>query len=779
MPARVPRWFAYPPAPTMNNTHANIAPEGDMNDYPSNMKRNFSFRDMRACTALGVALALISAMCPAGCDSNDVSPSPMCDPVCRDGFACSHGSCVSACNPGCQSTEVCVSSGASFTCSRLTDAAVLSDATVPDDTRSLPGDAVAPPIDAPLAADAVAPPTDGAPPDTVAADIPPPPTDVMTPPTDTGAMPSADPGPVIPPPPPPADAGTCPMGTTCSGACVDTATDPANCGACGARCGAGAVCLRGRCELTCGATLTVCGGICTDLRADDANCGACGRRCTIGQRCVAGLCQVTCLAGRTACAGSCVDPATDAANCGGCGVACRTGELCQSGTCALATARVTVSWEFPGLWERGSGEAWLPTYVTHLFGSVPPVAHPFEMNLACATAVSAETSAVRLDLQVRVPGFGADRMQSTTLVPGVRQRVCLNPGWDLARLAALRSFTTGGVEVYARLADGREVGRAMRTFAALASNGIVWDEIHDGLGNPIWWEDGGRLSTVYVTPNDPTVLTLRRAAEARSIFPGGFGASPYTRSEYARTRTVAVGGQSWERFVLEAGEPLAFVLQSVAGGIDANLNVYLFTESQYQAWNSGTGTTATMAWRNLRTGATGNYTAPTANWYRMVLFNTRDNFVSRDVRYVRSNTRFDVAYDAERSIFEELRARGMFYVNIMSSYYEGVQLIRRPRESLEMRAANCIDGTFLFASVLENIGMSPYVVLLPGHAIVGVATSTARLSYWPIETTMVGGSSSAFEALLSASDQIFRAGTAATPIDVTSARADGIRPLPL
>jgi hypothetical protein len=38
-------------------------------------------------------------------------PAPVCDPQCRAGFTCVDGRCVSACNPPCGSGEVCVESG--------------------------------------------------------------------------------------------------------------------------------------------------------------------------------------------------------------------------------------------------------------------------------------------------------------------------------------------------------------------------------------------------------------------------------------------------------------------------------------------------------------------------------------------------------------------------------------------------------------------------------------------------------------------------------------------
>ena len=45
-----------------------------------------------------------------------------------------------------------------------------------------------------------------------------------------------------------------------------------------------------------------------------------------------------------------------------------------------------------------------------------------------------------------------------------------------------------------------------------------------------------------------------------------------------------------------------------------------------------------------------------------------------------------------------------------------------PRESLADKEANCINGTVLFASLLEGISMSPAIVLVPGHAFLAWET---------------------------------------------------------
>ena len=83
------------------------------------------------------------------------------------------------------------------------------------------------------------------------------------------------------------------------------------------------------------------------------------------------------------------------------------------------------------------------------------------------------------------------------------------------------------------------------------------------------------------------------------------------------------------------------------------------------------------------------------------------------------------------------------YVNSVISFSpdEGTknQRVRLPRESLKNESANCIDGTVLFASLLEAISINPAIVVIPGHALVGwqVWDKVDKWDY--LETTMIGG----------------------------------------
>jgi hypothetical protein len=93
--------------------------------------------------------------------------------------------------------------------------------------------------------------------------------------------------------------------SSCSGACVATASDPHNCGACGVSCNGGQVCNAGHCGGSCDSGYTACGASCADVTTDSANCGSCGNACGAGTGCVQGSCAVSVGNGMTpaSCAG--------------------------------------------------------------------------------------------------------------------------------------------------------------------------------------------------------------------------------------------------------------------------------------------------------------------------------------------------------------------------------------------------------------------------------------------------------------------------------------------
>jgi hypothetical protein len=143
-----------------------------------------------------------------------------------------------------------------------------------------------------------------------------------------------------------------------------------------------------------------------------------------------------------------------------------------------------------------------------------------------------------------------------------------------------------------------------------------------------------------------------------------------------------------------------------------------------------------------------------------------------------------------KAIFDELKSRGVTYVMDPSVTSERamVQRTRLPSEVLASTNAQCLEGTLLFASLFEAVGLRPIVVLVPGHAFVGwhtVASDGVKGEPRFVETTMVGGFSfeQAVEVATKRVMTELRAGSfksgAATLIEVSEIRTAGFSAQPL
>lgn len=112
-----------------------------------------------------------------------------------------------------------------------------------------------------------------------------------------------------------------------------------------------------------------------------------------------------------------------------------------------------------------------------------------------------------------------------------------------------------------------------------------------------------------------------------------------------------------------------------------------------------------------------------------------------------------------KAIYSALKQSGSGYVNSVvnfgTEHGQAMQRIRLPRESLTDKSMNCIDGTVLFASLVQAISMNPVIALIPGHAFVGWETWSGSQKFEFLETTMIGYSH--FEQALETGNTHFRA----------------------
>ena len=97
------------------------------------------------------------------------------------------------------------------------------------------------------------------------------------------------------------------------------------------------------------------------------------------------------------------------------------------------------------------------------------------------------------------------------------------------------------------------------------------------------------------------------------------------------------------------------------------------------------------------------------------------------------------------AIWNVLQRRDVKYSSITRPSGESAVLSQHVRfldESIRYSEANCVDGTVLFASILYKIGLSPVLVLKPGHMFLGLYLTPSSPGQKPnwifLETTLVG-----------------------------------------
>lgn len=102
----------------------------------------------------------------------------------------------------------------------------------------------------------------------------------------------------------------------------------------------------------------------------------------------------------------------------------------------------------------------------------------------------------------------------------------------------------------------------------------------------------------------------------------------------------------------------------------------------------------------------------------------------------------DDVYRQIFSIWNVLQRRGFRFSSITTTSIgsSGVssQYVRFLEDAVRTSEANCIDGSVLFASIFRRIGLDPMIVLIPGHAFVGVYLDRTHRMYAFLETTMMG-----------------------------------------
>src|SRR5437660_11696525 len=134
------------------------------------------------------------------------------------------------------------------------------------------------------------------------------------------------------------------------------------------------------------------------------------------------------------------------------------------------------------------------------------------------------------------------------------------------------------------------------------------------------------------------------------------------------------------------------------------------------------------------------------------------------------------------AIFTAMRRSGISYVSSIytfGNYPNETERIRLPRETLELSNANCIDVSVAYASAVENLGMKPVIVIVPGHAFTGVRLGPNSSDFLYLDLTVLPRGT--FAAAISRAQAWLKK----TPqnevltVDIGAARALGVYPMPV
>ena len=432
-----------------------------------------------------------------------------------------------------------------------------------------------------------------------------------------------------------------------------------------------------------------------------------------------------------------------------------------------ATAKIVVAnISYPNMFSGNK----FPTCISHLFGS-SQLATP--LPFAKVTVSNQGTAqAMAVSVSTQLSNYSTAATKTVNLPPGTSSTVELTPGFTFTSLFGLTSDVTGNLVTNVTY-NGKTIKTDTTQVTVASRNGFYMSKAL--LEN---------YSPVFVTPSDNKGAVKGLLSSASKLMAGKQMVG-YQQALFAKplsVSTVSVGNYLWESFFMDTGNKICTTLTSVSGGTGADVDVYLFDSSNFALWDSGKTATYLLYKKDAQSSTYFCYTATKQGWYYLVYYNTTDNWVSRTVVRARQATHYEATYYQAEAIFNALKAMGLTYVNTPggTTWWNGIQKIYYPSETLSSKGGNCIDGAILFASAFEALGMRPQLVYVPGHAFVSVYIWNKENTVIPIETTLVGTGTFSYAVTegIKKWNQYSSAKTLYT-VDVDLARVAGVSPAPM
>jgi len=358
-----------------------------------------------------------------------------------------------------------------------------------------------------------------------------------------------------------------------------------------------------------------------------------------------------------------------------------------------------------------------------------------ECGLVKITINNDNNQSVQLKVSVEIEGYSNEVSNTITIAAHDSQTVNVTPVLTSEQLDKLNENKTVLCSVKALLLQegtNKEVFNQTYIRQMLAKDVMLWGDNGELLPLIVTW----------VTPHIPEIDKLISKAKEyhpESKFVGYQGSD--SKDGYARDQGFTIK----DTIDVSAGKqinlPIGYfdvdfitgceisVTFSASGGSGDDINVSLLHDNEY-IHSFGKVHKDSFSIRIYSTG-----------YYSLLLDNSFSWLSSKKVTCnVTVSYDYDLVIAQVKAIYLALQNDyDIDYVNSVISYPSGItQRIRLPQDTLKLGSANCIDGTVLFASALENIGLEPLIVLVPGHAFVGWRRWTGSNYAEFLETTMIG-----------------------------------------
>lgn len=314
----------------------------------------------------------------------------------------------------------------------------------------------------------------------------------------------------------------------------------------------------------------------------------------------------------------------------------------------------------------------------------------------------------------------------------------------------------------------------------LAKDDMIWAiEKEEGV------QDLSPFIAAWVTPRDPKIQKLIHDAagnpEAESI--GGMVGYQKVKktTSYSEEIVVPPANLVYRKIHLRQGASLYGVLKAVTGGANNEINFCFLDSHNFILFKDKKSYQYHLIKISAKSGHSFHFISPEENDYYLVLENYFSALSSKRVGIVAKIeiplTHEEIVGLQAKAIYETIKQNGMKYVDTSVSFAPGKsQRVKRPSDTVEFKGGNCIDGSVLFASCFEAIGLEPVIVIASGHAFTGVRTWADSNNYIFIETTVV--SKVNFDKALMPQHQVFSEYKEGLKIiDIKRARELGIKPL--